>query len=241
MLRTLFIAFLSVSPVFLKTICNTFLNYTASSNTLAPMDSWFKFTPVAAVHRGVLGRKCKAKNRLTKQLRHNSDKVNSLQPLNEIDKCCRHECYKQHTNVLQLQHLRNHYWSFMKDTARKAWFKELLLPGVPDDLDPDLKEFTRNENPVCYDFIKAVFGCSINMLIGIKGTRYAQAHISIDPSRPSRTGMAAHQYDFTKRKEVVSWLNYQCQFYELQPDRDEVLLPWSLKVKFIVSIPLILT
>ena len=28
---------------------------------------------------------------------------------------------------------------------------------------------------------------------------------------------------------MVLWLNYQRQFYEIQPDRDEVLLPWSFK------------
>ena len=232
MLPTCYVLFL-VGPVFLKTIYTTntlpkVFNY-SPCHTFAVMDTWFKFTPVAAVHKGVLGRKRKPESRLTKKLRNNSDKINSLQPLDQIDNCCRHECYKKHTNLHTLQHLRNHYWSFTKDTARKAWFKELLLPHVPDDLDPDQKQFTLNDVPVCYNFIKTMFGCSNNMLIGIKGTQYAQAHISIDPSRQSRTGIAAHHYDFTKREEVVLWLNYQRQFYELQPDRDEVLLPWSFK------------
>ena len=67
------------------------------------------------------------------------------------------------------------------------------------------------------------------MLIGIKGTQHAQEHIGINASRHSWTGLPAHNFDFTKREEVVLWLNYQRQFYELQPDRDEVLLPWSFK------------
>ena len=131
---------------------------------------------------------------------------------------------------MQLQHLRNQYWSFAKDTARKQWFKELLLPGVPDELEPEEKQFTLNGMAICYNFIKSVFGCSNNMLIGIKGTNWAQAHISITASRRlDRTGIPHHLHDFTKREEVVLWLNYQRQFYELQPDRDEVLLPWSFK------------
>ena len=112
-------------------------------------------------------------------------------------------------NLLQLQHLRNQYWLFPKDTARKQWFTELLLPGVPDELDQDEKQFTLNDMPICYNFIKLVFGCSNNMLIGIKGTSWAKAHISITASRRlDRTGIPHHNYDFTKREDVVLWLNY---------------------------------
>ena len=85
--------------------------------------------------------------------------------------------------------------------------------------------------PVCYNYVKNLFGCSNNLLIGIKGTQYAQEHIGLNACEPSRTGLPAHNYDFTKREEVVLWLNYQQQFYELQPDQDEVLLPWSFKVE----------
>ena len=74
---------------------------------------------------------------------------------------------------IKLQHLRNQYWSFAKDTARKQWFKELLLPGVPDKLDPEEKQFTLNDFPIC-NFIKLVFSCSNNMLIGMKGTNWAK-------------------------------------------------------------------
>ena len=195
----------------------------------AVMDGWFKFTPVSAVHKGVIGRKRKPVSRLTKRLQHNADKKSSLPPIDQIDHCCKHECFKLQHNTLQLQHLRNQYWSFTKDTTRKQWLKDLLLSGVEDDTEPDDKQFSINEHPVCYNFVKTLFGCSNNLLIGIKGTKYAQQHIGITASRPSRTGMPAHLYDFTKREEVVLWLNYQRQFYELQPDRDEVLLPWSFK------------
>ena len=79
------------------------------------------------------------------------------------------------------------------------------------------------------------------MLIGIKGMNWAQGHILVQASQQSGIGFPFKNYDFTKREKIMMWLSYQKHFYELQPDRDEVLLPWSLKVKFIVSIPLILT
>ena len=68
------------------------------------------------------------------------------------------------------------------------------------------------------------------MLIGIKGTNWAKEYRSITASRRlDRTGIPHHLYDFTKREEVVVWLNYQRQLYEFKPDRDEVLLPWLFK------------
>ena len=38
-----------------------------------------------------------------------------------------------------------------------------------------------------------------------------------------------HGCEFTKREHVAMWLNHQKSFYDIQPDRDEVLLPWSFK------------
>ena len=44
-------------------------------------------------------------------------------------------------------------------------------------------------------------------------------------------GVAFHGMDFTKRKHVAMWLNYQKSFYKIQPERDEVLIPWSFKAE----------
>ena len=218
-----------ISPVFFNTLHIPTFSPQITKLSASCMDGWFKFTPVSAVQKGVIGRKRKPVSRLSRRLDHNAEKKKTLTPIDHIDHCCKYQCFKAQHNLLQLQHLRNQYWSFTKDTTRKQWFKELLLTGVDDNSDPDYKQFAINDIPVCYNFVKTLFGCSNNLLIGIKGTQYAQEHISINASRPSRTGMPAHQYDFTKREEVVLWLNYQRQFYELQPDRDEVLLPWSFK------------
>ena len=89
---------------------------------------------------------------------------------------------------------------------------DLLLCGVEDSLDPEYKQFCINGVPVCYNFVKSLFGFSNNLLIGIKGTQYVQEHIGLNASRPSRTGLPAHKFDFTKHEEVVLWLNYQRQF-----------------------------
>jgi len=230
MLKILRILVLLLILVFSNLISPVFFNTTNLYNSSASvMDGWFKFTPVNEIHQGVPGRKRKPVSRLSKKLDHNSNKKNTLAPVAEIDHCCKRECFKSNHNLLQLQHLRNHYWSFTKDTARKQWFKDILLSGVEDNLDPDQKKFCINGVQACYNFVKSLFGCSNNMLIGIKGTKYAQEHIGINASRPSWTGLPAHNFDFTKREEVVLWLNYQRQFYELQPDRDEILLPWSFK------------
>ena len=180
LVSVLFLFFNSlISPVFLDT--NTISN-------ISSMDGWFKFTPVSAVHKGTLGRKKKPVSRLTTKMNHNTKKKGALLPIDQIDHCCKVHCFKQHTNMLQLQHLRNQYWDFTKDTARKQWFKELVLPGVPDDLDAELKQFTLLEVPVCYNYLRQLFGCSNNLLIGIKGTNWARGHISVEVSRQSRIG-----------------------------------------------------
>ena len=75
--------------------------------------------------------------------------------------------------MLQLQHLRNQYWDFTKDTARKQWFKELVLPEVPGDLNTEVKQFTILEVLVCYNYLRQLCRCSKHLLLGIKGTNKA--------------------------------------------------------------------
>ena len=101
---------------------------------------------------------------------HNAEKKKTLTPIDHIDHCCKYQCFKAQHNLLQLQHLRNQYWSFTKDTTRKQWFKELLLAAVDDNSDPDYKQFAINDIPVCYNVVKTLFGCSNNLLIGIDGS-----------------------------------------------------------------------
>ena len=122
-----------ISPVFFNTIhIPTFSTHIAKLSASC-MDGWFKFTPVSAVQKGVIGRKWKPVSRLSRHLDHNAEKKKSLTPIDQIDHCCKHKCFKAQNNLLQLQHLCNQYWSFTKGTTRKQWFKDLLLAGVNDN------------------------------------------------------------------------------------------------------------
>ena len=169
-----------ISPVFFNTVHNPTFSTHITTLSASWMDGWFKLTPGSAVQKGVAGRKRKPFSLLSRRLDHNAEKKNSLTPIDEIDHCCKHNCFKTQHNLLQLQHLRNQYWSFSKDTTHKQWFKDAILAGVDDNSDPEYKQFTINDIPVCYSFVKILFGCSNNLLIGIKGTQYAQKHIGIN-------------------------------------------------------------
>ena len=91
-----------ISPMFFNT--NHISNSTTSESV---MEGWFKFT-LDEIHQGVLGRKRKPVSRLSKWFDNNANKKNSLTPIDEIDHCCKHECFKLNHNLLQLQHLCNH-------------------------------------------------------------------------------------------------------------------------------------
>ena len=70
-------------------------------------------------------------------------------------------------------------------------------------------------------------GLSNMFLTSFEGTPHARH--STDSCRPSRADIAFHGMDFTKCEHVAMWLNHQKSLYDIQPDRDEVLLPWSFK------------
>ena len=89
------------------------------------------------------------------------------------------------------------------------------------------KHFQIGGFPVCYMYAHKLFGVSNNLLTSLKGTPHARA--SIHASRPSHAVVTFHGCDFTKRAYMAMWLNHQKSFYDVQPDRDEVLLPWSVK------------
>ena len=57
------------------------------------MDSWFKFSPVSAVHKRILGRKRNPVSQLSKFLDYNANKKTLLKPIDQIDHCHKHECF----------------------------------------------------------------------------------------------------------------------------------------------------
>ena len=103
------------------------------------MEGWFKFTPASSVKMSALGRKRKPVSRLSVKIDRNAIKKAELVPVAETVNCCRNHCFKLFLDLSQLQHLCDTFWSFMKNTARKLWLKETVLPAIPDNLDPDEK------------------------------------------------------------------------------------------------------
>ena len=89
------------------------------------------------------------------------------------------------------------------------------------------------ERKLCWSAIKRLTGCSNNLLAAVKGTNLAR--VSIMTFRPARTGHGAHRTKdgidstFLKREHIAAWLTDQRNFYCMQPDRDEVLMPFAFK------------
>ena len=159
------------------------------------------------------------------KLQHASSFLQSagLEPIDLISRCCNRKCLEQFDNVDNLRQLCETFFQITKATLRKQFLKDFLLCRVPDSIDNMDKQLRIDEFPVCYMYVHKLFGVSNNLLTGLKGTPHARS--SMDASRPSRAGVTFHGCDFTKREHVVMWLNHQKFFYDIQPDRDEVLLP----------------
>ena len=100
-------------------------------------------------------------------------------------------------------------------------------------MDDMKKQFTIGDFPVWYMYAHKLFGISNNVLTGIKGTPNSRA--SVHTSRPSHAGLTFQGCEFPKSEHVAMWLNDQKICYNIQPDRDEVFLPWSFKGRFIIK------
>jgi hypothetical protein len=61
----------------------------------------------------------------------------------------------------------------------------------------------------------------------LKQTPHAPS--SANPFRPSRTGQPFHGQLFNKQEHISSWLHEQKKFYDIQPDRDYVIIPVAFK------------
>ena len=66
--------------------------------------------------------------------------------------------------------------------------------------------------------------------------RTNQSRATTHTFRPSRVGVTQNSHDsgandsmFNEREHISMWLNEQKGFYCMQPDKDEVLLPFAFK------------
>ena len=191
------------------------------------MQACFTYTPLKPTASVWKGRKRVVVSRQSLLAQKNAQTLAGLEPIDLISRCCNRKCFKQFDNVDNLRQLRETFFQFTNATLKKQFLKDLLLCTVPDSIDYMDKQFRIGEFPVCYMYVHKLFGVSNNLLTALKGTPHARS--SMDASRPSRAGVPFHGCDFTKREHVAMWLNHQKSFYDIQPDRDEVLLPWSFK------------
>ena len=160
-----------------------------------------------------------------------------LAPVESI--CC---CHKQCMDAAipsyhRRQQLRDEYFNFKNDVDRKQWLKDTFLFGFQDDDDVELKQFNYLESRLCWSSIKwhvQLLGCSNNLLASAKGTNQSRA--TTHTFRPSRVGVTLNSHAsgakdsmFNKRDHIAMWLNEQKAFYCMQPDKDEVLLPFAFK------------
>ena len=63
-----------ISPVFFNTLHIPTFSPQITKLSASCMDGWFKFTPVSAVQKGVIGRKRKLVSRLSRRLDHNAER-----------------------------------------------------------------------------------------------------------------------------------------------------------------------
>ena len=187
------------------------------------MQASFTYTPHKPTAAVCKGRKRLVVSRHSLLAEKNAKTLASLEPLHQISRCCSKQCFKQFDNIENLKQLRDTFFNFSNATLRKKFLKDLLLPNVPESMDYMDKQFEIGGFPICYMYAHKLFGVSNNLLTSVKGTPHAPA--STHASRPSRAGVTFHNCDFTKREQVAMWLNHQKSFYDIQPDRDEVLLP----------------
>jgi hypothetical protein len=170
---------------------------------------------------------CNQLNRTQKRLKRNAERLAAL-CRTELIKCCRANCLTKCFGTHEAAtHIRLHYFSIVNDVLKKAWLKELLLPDVDDSLPSDEKHFCIHGHRVCYKALQLLFGVSTGLLTALKGTPHAKAPTTC--SRPARTGISLKGRFFNARSHISTWLQLQKAFYDIQPDRDYVLIPFAFK------------
>jgi hypothetical protein len=164
-----------------------------------------------------------------KRQTYQAERLSKLPAVEDIE-CCTKKCISQcFGDQVSAENFRLKYFSFPNDAVRKSWLKDKLLPGVDDNVDSSTKIFTINGYRVCYKLLEQLLGASTSLLTSLKGTPNCKN--GPNTFRPSRTSIPFRGKMFTKREHVACWLNLQKAFYDIQPDRDYVALPFAFKVE----------
>jgi hypothetical protein len=166
-------------------------------------------------------------SRTQKRLKANAEKMASLPAVQTIC-CCKRDCLNNCFGTQEAkQAIRESFFQIVNDVQRKHWLKDLILCGVDDDLPYDEKHFAIHGHRICFKGLQSLFVVSSGLLVSLKGSPCARA--TPNCNRPSRIGIALKGNMFSARSHISSWLQLQKAFYDIQPDRDYVLLPYAYK------------
>ena len=227
-----------IKPVFFNTIIpspnSTLLAQSLPLMALSKLMGC-RFNPVvpAPEKRGRKTLVDQVNSKLAKRAKLINDRRGKMPHVEEIN-CCHKNCIgKAIPSLEKRSQLRDEYFSCKSDCDRKQWLTDTFLFDFDDADDVEVKVFHYMERKLCWSAIKRLTGCSNNLLAAVKGTNLARA--SSMTFRPARTGHGAHrtkdgiESTFLKREHIAAWLTDQRNFYCMQPDRDEVLMPFAFK------------
>ena len=134
------------------------------------MQATFTYTPLKPCASIQKGRKRLHMSRQSRTADKNLQLHRSLEPVELISSCCKNNCFAKFDNLDNLKSLRSTFFNFGTQTLKKQFMKELLLAGIPDQLDYMDKQFRLGDIPVCYKYVRKPFGLSNTFLTSLKGT-----------------------------------------------------------------------
>jgi hypothetical protein len=109
-------------------------------------------------------------------------RISKLPSLDEMPICCRRLCCCGAISTPFLADARQKYIACNDQPARKTF-----LLTLRDINSPTKFALVKGGTPMCYRAMRAVFGCSMDLLSSVVGT--AKAKSSPYPHRPPRLGM----------------------------------------------------
>ena len=121
------------------------------------MQATLTYTPLKPCASIQKGRKRLHMSRQSHTADKNLQLHRSLEPVELISSCCKNNCFAKFDNLDSLKSLRSTFFNFGTQTLKKQFMKELLLAGIPDQLDYMDKQFRLGDIPVapntCTNFL----------------------------------------------------------------------------------------
>jgi len=99
------------------------------------MQATFTYTPLKHCASIQKGRKRLHMSRQSRTADKNLQLHRSLEAVELISSCCKNNCFAKFDNLDNLKSPRSTFFNFGSQTLKKQFMKELLLAGIPDQLD----------------------------------------------------------------------------------------------------------